>query len=315
MKEIYILSSNEHPLRSGTDDSLGIAITSEVQALGYVEGCPVGKKRGFQKATVFGSLEEALRTLEPGYTMQLPTVFGGAPVTAELGVPVEAALKSKPFLDWVASMDTSYFKVKRVHLQSVDMFGPRVGFIKFKADVVDPRGQFKPGIVFMRGGTVSMIDVFLCEGIYYVGLTVQARFPTGCSRFVEIPAGVIDGDGAFSGDAARELKEEMGITISEKDLTDISALLGNRGTFLSPGGSNEIMRFLGFCWHVSRADLRKMRGRHTGEAAEGEEITTKISPLEAIWKLPDVKTAAAYTYFTKVKDQIPVIDHRWLRHC
>src|SRR5258708_2324199 len=115
MKEIYILRSNEHPLRGGTDDSLGIAITSEVQALGYVEGCPGGSIRGFQRVTVFGSLEEALRTLEPGYTMQLPTVFGGAPVTAELGVPVEAAINSKPFQEWLASMDTSYFRVKRVH--------------------------------------------------------------------------------------------------------------------------------------------------------------------------------------------------------
>jgi hypothetical protein len=36
-------------------------------------------------------------------------------------------------------------------VQGLDMFGPRVGFIKFSANV-EFQGRRVPGIVFMRGG-------------------------------------------------------------------------------------------------------------------------------------------------------------------
>ena len=49
---------------------------------------------------------------------------------------LDKAVASKPFQDWLASVGERYV-VKGVKFQSVDMFGPRVGFIKFVAEVTD----------------------------------------------------------------------------------------------------------------------------------------------------------------------------------
>jgi hypothetical protein len=52
------------------------------------------------------------------------------------------------------------------------MFGPRVGFIKFKArSLVDFGGEDGrlevPGIVFMRGGAVGVLVILECAGKEY----------------------------------------------------------------------------------------------------------------------------------------------------
>lgn len=90
------------------------------------------------------------------------------------------------------------------------VFGPRVGFVKFRSfaqlslggdeGIVD-----KPGIVFMRGGTVAVLMVLECEGKEYTILTYQARVPVGMSMMPEVPAGMLDGSGNFRGLAAEEI--------------------------------------------------------------------------------------------------------------
>jgi hypothetical protein len=78
---------------------------------------------------------------------------------------VDKALDYGPFQDWVACMDSeSEFLLSKIEVQGVDMFGPRVGFLKFKADVKDKGGGFVPGIVFMRGGAVTILVILECEG-------------------------------------------------------------------------------------------------------------------------------------------------------
>jgi 8-oxo-dGTP pyrophosphatase MutT (NUDIX family) len=96
------------------------------------------------------------------------------------------------------------------------MFGPRVGFLKFKAQVSDKEGTVVPSIVFMRGASVAVLFVLRCDedGELYTILTVQARFPTGKYSFNDIPAGMVDDNGDFTGVAAKEMKEETGILVS-----------------------------------------------------------------------------------------------------
>lgn len=43
-------------------------------------------------------------------------------------------------------------------------------------------------------------------------LTVQPRIPAGCLAFPELPAGMVDDSGTFSGAAAKEIKEELGMS-------------------------------------------------------------------------------------------------------
>jgi hypothetical protein len=71
-------------------------------------------------------------------------------LSSDASVPVEKALASKPFVEWARSIDPQLV-VKDITIQGVDMFGPRVGFVKFSANV-EFHGRRMPGIVFMRGG-------------------------------------------------------------------------------------------------------------------------------------------------------------------
>src|SRR5581483_10300211 len=164
-------------------------------------------------------------------------------ITSEPGIPVDKVLESKQFKDWTASMDKQKFRIRSIHIQSVDMFRTNVGFVKFKADVVDNSGKYIPGIVFMRGGSVGILPVLQNEGKKYAVITMQPRIATGQFDFAEIPAGMLDGSGNFVGVAAKELEEEIGLKVSEKDLVSLSEFAGHkRGFFASPGGSEETIR-------------------------------------------------------------------------
>jgi ADP-sugar diphosphatase len=221
--------------------------------------------------------------------------------TAEAGIALDTAVQSKQFQNWLAQVDTNKFQIRSVHFQSVDMFGPtKVGFIKFKADVVDKAGKFIPGIVFMRGGSVGILAVLNCKGKKYSVMTVQPRVPTGRFDFLEIPAGMLDGSGNFAGVAAKELEEELGIKIAEKDLTDLSGLAGcNQGVYLSPGASDETLRFFSFTRDVTEEEMASMNGRCTGLISEGEQITLKIVPLDDLLTVADAKTIVAYALYQK----------------
>ena len=109
------------------------------------------------------------------------------------------------------------------------MFGPRVGFIKFRATAQVKVGGEKgiitvPGIVFMRGGAVGVLVILECDGKEFTLLTKQARVPVGLSELPEIPAGMLDGSGHFKGVAAEEIAEECNIVISEEELVDLTEL-------------------------------------------------------------------------------------------
>ena len=125
------------------------------------------------------------------------------PVTADPGADACVATRSVVFQDWADSLPDG-LDVESVHVQSVDLFGKppkqRLGFVKFSASVkVD--GHPAPGIVFMRGGAVCVLMVLESEGREYALVTRQPRVPIASSGFDEIPAGMLDGSGAFAGEA------------------------------------------------------------------------------------------------------------------
>ncbi len=83
------------------------------------------------------------------------------PVTGEPGIDLTKVVEAQVFQDWKKNIDADpKLFIEKVHVQSLDMFGPRVGFIKFlstaKVHVGGEKGVINvPGIVFMRGGAVS----------------------------------------------------------------------------------------------------------------------------------------------------------------
>jgi 8-oxo-dGTP pyrophosphatase MutT (NUDIX family) len=165
------------------------------------------------------------------------TINGAAvPVTAVPQTPplnVALALASAPFAAWARELDPR-FAVTAVLLQGLDMFGPRVGFVKFAVQGTF-QGKPVPGVVFARGGAVAILPVLTCGAERWVVCCRQPRLPVG-RHFLEIPAGMMDGKGSFVGVAAKEMAEETGIEIHEGDLQDLTQLAYGPGEPCGPGG-------------------------------------------------------------------------------
>ena len=238
------------------------------------------------------------------------TNVAGFTVTCEesiiaAGVSLDTMVSCKAFTDWLGEIDRNQLNVRSVHIQSVNMFGERVGFMMFRADVVDRNDKPLPGVVFMRGGCVAILPVLVCNGKQYTVMTVQPRLPTGKFDFVEVPAGMLDGNGDFVGVAAKELGEELKMKVGRDELIDMSEMAGHvRGFFPTPGGSDETIRVYCFVRQVSQEELDELNGRLTGNLEEGEQITLKIMPLKELWKIPDGKTIVAYTLFRELEEFI-----------
>jgi len=129
----------------------------------------------------------------------------------------------------------------------------------------------------------------------------------------ELPAGMLDDSGTFSGGAAKEIEEETGLKIPESDLINMHELTlsssqdapqeaGERlqkATYPSPGGSDEFIPL--FLWQkrVQRDTLQEWQGKLTGLREEGEKITLKLVPLKELWRegARDGKTLAAWALY------------------
>jgi ADP-sugar diphosphatase len=239
-------------------------------------------------------------------TVQMNTISGHRaqiPITAEPGLDAGVVKKSTVFQNWVAEIDKDpVLFIEDVHIQSVDMFGPRVGFVKFqahaKANVGGESGVIDvPGIVFMRGGAVGILVILECEGKEYTILTRQARVPVGVHDLPEIPAGMLDGSGNFKGVAAEEIHEECDISIKEEELVDLTQLAYSgkySGLAPSAGGCDEFIKLFMLRRNVAPDVISELQGRLTGLLSEGEHIKLQIIPLSDLWKIsPDAKALSA----------------------
>ncbi|RYP05475.1 hypothetical protein DL765_009824 [Monosporascus sp. GIB2] len=177
-------------------------------------------------------------------------------------------LAFKPFTDWLTTLKYSLslqnltahpfhknpYMLHSIAIQSFDMFGSKLGFLKLIADVSNEKGERLPGSVFLRGPSVAMLIVLIPYDVVtapesggnkgerkiasderFVILTVQPRIPAGSLEFVELPAGMVDG-GTFTGAAAREIKEELGLEIPESELY----CLGHMATAPRKEGKDQI---------------------------------------------------------------------------
>jgi len=222
-------------------------------------------------------------------------------VTGTPGLSVDlvaAAVASPKFTDWVESIDPSLV-IASIEIQSVDLFGKNVGFLKFKASVTKD-GKFVPGICFVRGDSVAMLALLECNRILYAAMVVQPRVNMGSGSFMETPAGMVDGD-SFVGAAAKEIKQELGFDILARDLVDLrlAACDTEESVSLSPGGCDEEMRFYAYRRSVTPAELYELQGKLTGELDEGEMITLKIVPIDDLWKVNDAKTILSIAFLKR----------------
>ncbi|KAI5811277.1 hypothetical protein DFH27DRAFT_532606 [Peziza echinospora] len=224
------------------------------------------------------------------------------------------------------------YELKHITINNIDVFGPRggpkppkIGFVNLHADVrcSDPAEAPLPGIVFLRGGSVAILVIVEPEADAQDGnakpepliiLTQQPRIPVGSLSLLEIPAGMIEstspGSGsAFSGTAAKELQEELGLTIRAEDLLDLCALAGlegvdsvleGGGVFPSPGGSDEHITLFAYVHKGGRRE--EWEGKVGGLREDGERIVLRIVEAGELWrKTRDMKTLAAWALWEGLK--------------
>jgi hypothetical protein len=214
-----------------------------------------------------------------------------------------------------------------VTVQSYDVFGgDRLGFVKLTASVSNSAGETLPAAALLRGPSVAMLVMLIPDDVSpdsderYVVLTVQPRIPAGSLGFVELPAGMVDGSGNFKGVAAKEIEEELGITIHENELTCLSELAeasiekqtatgeGENLTaamFPSAGGCDEHITIYSSEQRIPRSQLSEWEGRLTGERSSGEKITLKVVPMQHLWKegARDAKCLAALALWQGLRQE------------
>lgn len=223
------------------------------------------------------------------------------------------AIESSLFKQWLKNIQTETgllangaMSLKQVLIQGVDMFGERLGFLKFKADIIDKEtGQKVPGIVFSRGPAVAVLILLDSEGETYAVLTEQVRVPVG-RLILELPAGMLDDDqGDFAGTAVREVEEETGIHLNAHDMVDLTAFLdastGGR-VFPSPGGCDEEMSLFLYRGNVSKEKIQQLQGKETGLRDHGELIKVHVVPYDKLWRATaDAKALTAIALYEMAK--------------
>jgi len=236
------------------------------------------------------------------------------PVTGPPGLDLAFCVQATPFVNWVSTLDSG-LEVSEIKIHGVDYFGKRIGFLKLEA-VTKSHGEPVPGIIFMRGGAVSILLILHCRDQGWIVCTRQARVPIGKMNFLELPAGMLDDSGDFVGVAAKELEEETGIRLTATDLIDMTALTYEpsgpqhlddieakvirdkssklKGMYPSAGGCDEFIRLMLYEKAVTQEELEDLQGKLTGCVEEGEKIVLELVRYEMLWRVTsDAKALAS----------------------
>ncbi|KAL9014078.1 MAG: hypothetical protein Q9173_001249 [Seirophora scorigena] len=268
-------------------------------------------------------------------TFILPDSEPEVPVNLTSNLSQDQLLSFPAFKQWIETLKhslstqnkqshtfySSPYKLRKIDIQSVDFFsGKRLGFVKLRAEVSNDNGERLPGSVFLRGGSVGMMvsndhltNIWVAandfqqlimqpddvpertENEKQVILALQPRIAAGSLSMAELPAGMLDDSGSFSGGAAKEIAEETGLEIPASDLINMTELAIpdassdsderlQQAVYPSPGGCDEFIPI--FLWQkrVPRGQLKQWQGKLTDLREHGEKITLMLCPLDQVWK-------------------------------
>jgi ADP-sugar diphosphatase len=258
---------------------------------------------------------EHLHKIQKGAHMNkcMVTIGGrNIPVMSPLDIPIEQAVSSHIFTDWTKGVD-SRFSINSITIQSMDVV-KRSGkdHVLFLKIAVILNGEKGPYIryVFLRGGAVAMLIILSAsDAEEYVVLCREKRLAIGRFEDIGLPAGMLDGEGHFVGVAAREIEEELGLSIAESELIDLThEMYKDRvpGVYPSAGACDEFIRLFLCKKYVTFEEIEKLQGRCTGCADEHEEIKLQVVHINEVVRVTsDMKAHSALMLYVYHMDTVP----------
>lgn len=194
--------------------------------------------------------------------------------------PLEEAHK---FRYWKSQMEANGLKINNIK----DFYIRRrhngeVLFAMLEVDADTPEGDKIPPALFLKGHAASMlvclIDAKTKEK--FVVLVKQRRIADG-SHTYEHPAGMVDASDSPDDVAAREIGEEIGLTVQANELTKLNPHVW----FPSTGTSDEGMHFYYIEREMPRDEIMSFHLKNMGSESEYERITSVIATLPESQKL------------------------------
>lgn len=155
-------------------------------------------------------------------------------------------------------------------------------FAMLEVDADTPEGDKIPPALFLKGHAACMLVCLIDKETHqkFVVLVKQRRIVDG-SQTYEHPAGMVDASDAPDEVAARELEEEIGLTVKASELTKLNPRVWHPST----GTSDEGMHFFYIEKEMSRADIMAFHLKNMGNQAEFERITSVVATLPEAHKL------------------------------
>lgn len=224
----------------------------------------------------------------------------------ELKKQVSTVCSSKLFNDWAETIDPRFY-VHGIAIQSCDFKDPEKRkplFIKLVVTLLTSEKEYQEQIVVLRGGSVGILVIRVCEGKEHVILVKQKRIATGQYEAVSIPAGMLDGSTNSLVVGAKEIGEETGIVKIGKlvNMTDYIYGQNHPGVSTSDGLLNERVELLLSEEKITTSELEEMQGRIAGLKEEGEETEVVVVPIDEAMRLaPDAKTIAALYLYRRIE--------------
>ncbi|MBP7133675.1 NUDIX domain-containing protein [Patescibacteria group bacterium] len=206
------------------------------------------------------------------------------------GLTQEQVWAFPPFTAWMTDLhryQEQGCRIDSITVFGATMFGPKVGLLYVDAKVVDITGKLvpltddKPNTLpcggMLRGNAATVFFVLTSRetGKKSTILVNQERIHAH-GKIDELPAGVMNA-GSFTGQAAREIEEELGIKVTEEELI---ALNPSDGVMPSCGGSNEALQYFLVERTLADKEIEALHDRTTGLAHEGEAIKTLVVALD-----------------------------------
>lgn len=206
---------------------------------------------------------------------------------AGLQYPLEKVVASPLFQRWLNKFDEAATLTRVRFLSAHDWqqgTGDKIDMLWLEAEAIDPDGNMAGNCFMLRGPTVDILAVLqdADTGELSVVLVMQFRVPVG-QYVLSNPSGRVEAE-SFNSAALRELAEEVGEKISWDPivwLNDLTLPGGDNAMLVTPGGSDEDVRFGVVRAIMSGEEIRQLHNRSTGLAAEREHLKLRVYQLGA----------------------------------